>query len=112
MNSPVRRESVNQTCFFMVFGLVRPNMLFYGLLFGKTKPLINLFCRPLLETLVKLETEGVLISFEQQKVFVEAFLICGTADLPAKRTALNMNQFNGEYSCSRCLQKGRTEKSR
>ena len=90
----------------------KSNMLFYGLWFGKTKPLINLFCGPLLETLVKLETEGVLVSLEQQKVFVEAFLICGTADLPAKRTALNMNQFNGEYSCSRCLQKGRTEKSR
>ena len=94
---PLRRESVNQTCF-------------YGLWFGVTKPDINLSCGPLLETLVKEETEGILVSFEQQNRFAKAFLICGTADLPAKCAALNMNQCNGEYSCLRCLQKGRTEK--
>lgn len=37
--------------------------------------------------------------------------MCGTADLPAKAKAVNMVQFNGKFSCSRCLLPSRTEKT-
>lgn len=37
-------------------------------------------------------------------------LLCGTCDLPAKAMAYNMMQYNGEYGCSHCLQKGKTFK--
>ena len=43
----------------------------------------------------------------------KAFLICLTADLPAKSALLNMNQFNGDFSCIEWMAKGsnyRTEK--
>jgi hypothetical protein len=33
-------------------------------------------------------------------------------DLPAKRLVLNCNQFNGEFSCTRCLHPGQTFKTR
>ena len=34
-----------------------------------------------------------------------AFIAC-TCDLPARALLMNMNQFNGFYGCSKCLQKG------
>ena len=33
-------------------------------------------------------------------------LIACTCDLPARALLMNMNQFNGFYGCSKCLQKG------
>ena len=39
-----------------------------------------------------------------------AMLLCGTCDLPAKAIAYNMTQYNGEYGCSHCSQKGETFK--
>ena len=45
----------------------------------------------------------------------KAFLVCLTADLPAKSTIFNMSQFNVGFSWIKCLENGtnfRTEKSR
>ncbi|XP_053390624.1 uncharacterized protein LOC128553487 [Mercenaria mercenaria] len=89
----------------------KTNMLFYGLWFGDLKPSINLFCKPLQDSLKKLETDGLDVKFEGRTENVKCFLLCGTADLPARSTALNMIQFNGKYSCSRCLQEGETFKT-
>lgn len=89
----------------------KSNMIFYGLWFGELKPSINLFCEPLLQSLRTLEMNGIDIIINDKVENIKAFLICGTADLPAKATALNMVQFNGKYSCSVCLQPGKTEKT-
>lgn len=37
--------------------------------------------------------------------------MCTTADLPARSLLLNMNQFNGAYSCQKCTLEGRTFKT-
>jgi len=34
-------------------------------------------------------------------------ILCVTTDLPAKAKLLNFTQFNGEYGCTVCKQKGR-----
>jgi len=39
-----------------------------------------------------------------------AFIAC-TCDLPARALLMNMNQFNGFYGCSKCLQKGKIVKT-
>lgn len=84
------------------------NMIFYGLWFGEAKPEVNIFCQPLLNSLKSLENEGLDVHINGKITNVKGFLICGTADLPARGTVLNMTQFNGKYSCSRCLQPGET----
>lgn len=38
---------------------------------------------------------------------VRAINLTGTCDLPAKALFLNMNQYNGEYGCPKCKEKGR-----
>ena len=44
---------------------------------------------------------------------MKAFTICGCFDLPARASALNTIQYNGQYRCNFCEQPGstvRTEK--
>ena len=36
-----------------------------------------------------------------------ARLLCGTSDLPAKAMFINMMQFNGQYGCAHCTQRGK-----
>ena len=43
-----------------------------------------------------------------EPVNIKPFVICFTADLPAKAAVLNMMQFNGFYGCSFCEQPGET----
>ena len=38
---------------------------------------------------------------------LKAKLLLGVFDLPAKAAALNVKQFNGEYGCNYCLDKGK-----
>ncbi|CAC5415126.1 unnamed protein product [Mytilus coruscus] len=61
------------------------------------------------ETLKK--SKGIEYEIGGCKVVTQAFLICGTADLPAKSLVLNCNQFNGQYSCMRCVHPGETYKT-
>ena len=87
------------------------NMILYGLWFGEAKPFMGGFTKPLVKALKDLETNGVDFTHDEQNYNSKAFLICGTADLPAKSLAMNSNQFNGQYSCLRCLHPGETFKT-
>ncbi|KAH3841159.1 uncharacterized protein LOC127880246 [Dreissena polymorpha] len=87
------------------------NMLFAGLWFGDGKPFMGTFFRPIHSNLKKLEDEGLNITVCGNDILCKAFLICSTADLPAKSTLLNMNQFNGAFSCLQCCNKGETFKT-
>ena len=89
----------------------KENMLLCGLWFGENKPFMASFTRPLLKSLKVLEENGVNVNVKGQNVNCKGFLICGTADLPAKSLALNMVQFNGSYSCFKCTDKGETFKT-
>ena len=84
----------------------RANMLLAGLWFGETKPFMATFTMPLHRSLKALE-DGIDITVGDTDRRCQAFLICMTADLPAKCSLLNMNQFNGDSACIKCLQTGR-----
>jgi len=47
-----------------------------------------------------------LIDVEYQEVTVKVMNICGTCDLPAKASVLNMTLFNGSESCITCEEPG------
>ncbi|KAK3107860.1 hypothetical protein FSP39_023692 [Pinctada imbricata] len=87
------------------------NMILYGLWFGESKPFMGRFTKPLISTLEMLESDGIDLEINGQTYNSKAFLICGTADLPAKSLVMNCNQFNGQYSCLRCLHPGETFKT-
>jgi hypothetical protein len=84
------------------------NMVFCGLWFGDVKPFMATFSQPLHKSLKKLEEDGISITNGEENITCKAFLICITADLPARSILLNMNQFNGAFCCVYCLEKGRT----
>lgn len=42
------------------------------------------FGRPLLSSLKNLEENGIMVTVNEKEVLCKAFLICSTADLPAK----------------------------
>ncbi len=88
----------------------KENMIFYGLWFGPTKPIMSLFTRPLHRDLMTLENDGIDVEYGSTTEHIYAFLLYGTADLPAKAITMNMVQYNGLYSCSNCLQPGESYK--
>ena len=86
------------------------NMILAGLWFGSNKPAMSTFLKPLVNTFKTLE-EGIQVSSPEMGHFIsKAFLLCVTADLPARCILCNSVQFNGSYSCWKCLQKGVTAK--
>ncbi len=87
------------------------NMILAGLWFGKGKPLMQSYFEPLHDALCKLETQGIEIKTETERCVLKGFLICGTFDLPARASVCNMNQYNGQYSCIKCEQRGETCKA-
>ncbi|XP_062593832.1 uncharacterized protein LOC134255326, partial [Saccostrea cucullata] len=89
----------------------KENMILCGLWFGESKPFMSLFTKPLMKSLKMLETNGIEYEVDNEQILTKAFLICGTADLPAKSLVLNCNQFNGQFSCLKCLHPGETYKT-
>lgn len=87
------------------------NMILYGLWFGESKPFMPGFTKPLVNTLKDIEENGIEFSYKGEICSSKSFLLCGTADLPAKSLIMNCNQFNGQYSCLRCLHSGTTTRT-
>jgi hypothetical protein len=87
------------------------NMLLCGLWFGDAKPFIATFSQPLHKSLKKLE-DGISFTVGEEVLHCKAFLICITADIPARALLLNMIELNGAYSCAHCLEKGTTFKTK
>lgn len=67
-------------------------VLLSSLWFGNSKPSMGTFLKPFRKTM-------------------KQFLLCGTADLPARSLLCNYIQYNGAYACWKCEQVGRTETS-
>ncbi|VDI64263.1 Hypothetical predicted protein [Mytilus galloprovincialis] len=86
-------------------------MILCGLWFGEVKPFMNLFTKPFTKSLKQLETICIDYEVDGTSYLTKGYLICGTADLPAKSIVLNCNQFNGKYSCMRCMHPGETFKT-
>lgn len=85
---------------------LKENMILCGLWFGESKPFMSIFTKLLMKSLKFLVSNGIHYEVENEKICTKGFLICGTADLPAKSEILNWNQFNGQYSCMSCLHPG------
>lgn len=83
-------------------------MILCGLWFGESKPFMSIFTKLLMKSLKILESNGIYYEVDNEKICTKGFLICGTADLPAKSEILNCNQFNGQFSCMSCLHPGET----
>ena len=88
------------------------NVMLAGLWFGPDKPNVLTFLKPFTESMSKLHKGIELYSPDIKASFVcRGMLLCGTCDLPAKAMVYNMNQFNGYYGCSHCLQSGKSLKT-
>lgn len=72
---------------------------------------MSLFTKPFTKSLKQLETIGIDSEVDDTSYLIKGYLICGTVDLPAKSIVLNCNQFNGKYSCMRCMHPGETFKT-
>ena len=80
-------------------------MITCGLWFGCNKPFMAAFTLPLHKSLQVLE-RGITVNIDGGDTICKTFLLCLSADLPARSSVLNMVQFNGAYSCVKCLQRG------
>eukprot|EP00111_Clytia_hemisphaerica_P021910 TCONS_00064415-protein len=75
--------------------------------FGKQKPYMRTFLRPLVDAMKTLFHSGIIIRFaDGTKVNVRMVISGGLFDLPAKCLAQEMVQFNGYFGCSFCEIKG------
>ncbi|CAC5384005.1 unnamed protein product [Mytilus coruscus] len=85
------------------------NMILASLWFDSKKPNMNTLLKPLLHSMELLHNEGVECdSPEIRKFNCKGYLLAGTADLPARCLLFNSIQYNGSYSCWKCLQPGET----
>lgn len=82
----------------------KENMIFAGLWFGNTKPLMLTYLEPLTKSIADIHREGVHVKSPDvpQEFICKGIVLCGTCDLPAKAIILNMLQFNGRYGCPKC----------
>lgn len=89
------------------------NMLLVALWFGDKKPVPSLFLDPLKLSLKKVfQGIKVFVTDLQKEIIIRGITICGTCDLPAKALFLNMNQYNGNFGCQVCKEKGKTVEKR
>ena len=84
----------------------KQNMIVAGVWFSSHKPLMDMFLAPIGRALKQLEEIGVDVLVEGSVVTCRCFLICATADIPAKARMLNMKQHNGDHACGKCFQPG------
>jgi len=70
------------------------NMILAGLWFGNQKPSMNTFMKPLLSAFKTLHDGVEFVSPDRGTFISKAFLIAGTADLPARVLICNSVQFN------------------
>ncbi|XP_071478605.1 uncharacterized protein [Diadema antillarum] len=86
----------------------RENTLFYGVWISARKPVMWSFLKPLYNDLVQLENGVTFEDYNGDKFTSHAVLLTCTCDLPAKSLVCNSLQFNGNYGCWHCLQRGHT----
>lgn len=87
----------------------KENMILAGLWFGDLKPIMELYLQPFHQSLCTLELDGVPCTLPDKNIIhVRGMLLAGSADLPARSLALNMNNSNGNCGCAKCKQPGET----
>lgn len=90
--------------------MMKENMILAALWFGNQKPSMATFLKPFVDSMKILANGIKCFALCRGEFLCKAFVLCGTADLPARSLLCNSNQFNGAYSCWKCLQEGKTAK--
>lgn len=83
------------------------NCLLIGLWFSKDNPWSYCYLKPFVDELKVLGSEGM--NWEDQNgkiVHSRVFCLCASCDSCARPMFRNTTQFNGQYGCDWCLQKG------
>ena len=83
------------------------NLLLAGVWQGPVKPPMNVILGRVVDSIQKLEVNGIQFQSPNGVKFIRAKLLLAVFDLPAKAIATNFVQYNGCYSCTYCLDKGR-----
>lgn len=81
------------------------NLIVAGLWHGHTKPEMDVILQPILDDISSLKKNGIIVE-SGASVRLRPMLLMAIFDLPAKASATNTKQFNGEYGCFYCLDKG------
>ena len=82
--------------------MLLPSALVAALWYGPVKPEMNLLLQPILNRISSIEKDGI----PHKSVVLRAKLLQAVFDLPARSSATNTKQFNGEYGCFYCTDKG------
>ncbi|RNA13939.1 hypothetical protein BpHYR1_052366 [Brachionus plicatilis] len=78
------------------------NLIFLGLWINDAQPNYKIFYSKCLEKLDFLMKRVLVFDNKKFKIRIQSLIF----DLPAKASALNIKQFNGEYGCIACYHKG------
>lgn len=84
------------------------NQLLLGFWYGTRKPCMNMFMQPFAEEMRLLNETGFNSTpyLSDEEVNIKVHVLLFTVDSVARPLVQNMSQFNGEYGCPYCLQKG------
>ena len=84
------------------------NLVLAGVWQGSGKPPMKIIISKVLQKINQLQSTGIAVHSEHFSgvKIVRAKLIMGVFDLPARASATNCMQFNGNYSCLYCFDKG------
>uniref|UniRef100_A0A1X7VJE6 DUF4218 domain-containing protein n=1 Tax=Amphimedon queenslandica TaxID=400682 RepID=A0A1X7VJE6_AMPQE len=83
------------------------NLIVASLWFGPTNPGMSCMLQPVLNKIPNINSKGFDVhSATSKTVYLRTTLLMGVFDLPARAAATNTKQYNGEYSCLYCLDKG------
>ncbi len=83
-------------------------LILAGVWFGPKKPSdMSLILKPVIEKIEKLKSVGISVMTPAGEKIVKTILLSGVFDLPAKASVMNTTQFNGNYGCNYCTDKGK-----
>lgn len=83
--------------------VMKENMIMAGLWFDSKKPAMNTFLKPFLHSMEQLDKGIQCLSPPRGTFTCKGYLLAATADLPARSLLCNAMQYNGAYSCWKCL---------
>jgi Transposase family tnp2 len=90
------------------YKLRRKHTKLVGLWFGKSKPSFTTFLTPFVEQCNSLSEEGLSWEAEGVKLQSKVFFTIVAADSVARAPLQGLKQYNGSYSCPKCLNKGQS----
>lgn len=86
------------------------NKIVCGVWFGKNKPTSDILFSNLIEEINFINQTGICIVKNLRTLIYNLRIYGILCDTPAKSMILNMNQFNGYYGCTYCLNPGNKKK--